>query len=60
MWEGNNDLSFLINGKTSDMWKTGKMLLVLGRSSVTVELLVMILIILYGPSYLGINLMTHF
>ena len=58
--EGNSVLSFSMNGSILDVWNTGKILLVVGRFRVTVENSGLILIISYGLSYRGMNLMTCF
>ena len=46
--EGKSVLSFSMKGRISEVWKTGTMLLVFGRSSVMVENSGLVLIILYG------------
>lgn len=58
--EGKRDVSDLINGRTCDVWKTGKMFGELGRSRVMVECTSSMLIIVYGPLNLGMNFTMRF
>ena len=58
--DGKRVVSDSVYGRTSDVWKTGKMLGEFGKSRVTVECSSSTSVIIYGPSYRGMNFATRF
>jgi len=59
-WEGNRLQSFSLYGSISEVWNVGYNLDEGGRLVVMVEELLLMSVITYGPSNLGMNLATHF
>jgi len=57
---GNSVASFSMKGKTWDVWKVGKVWGLFGRLSITVEMLGDASVIIYRPSYRGMNFATLF
>jgi len=57
--DGNKAVSFSVKCLSCEVWKVGKILGEFGKSNVYAENSGMLLIILYGPSNQGMNLVMH-